>query len=77
MQLFCNLQSWTRTHAILVIGLYELGGKPTTQLIEPPEPFYYYHWVATAAGGLLVFEGIIRLAVSVSTLTLFIRYIYY
>ena len=28
--LFCNLQSWVRTHAILVIGLYELLGNPTT-----------------------------------------------
>ena len=27
---FCNLQSWARTHAILVIGLYELLGNPTT-----------------------------------------------
>jgi hypothetical protein len=27
--LFCNLQSWARTHAILVIGLYELLD-PTT-----------------------------------------------
>ena len=28
--LFCNLQSWPRTHAILVMGLYELFGNPTT-----------------------------------------------
>jgi len=35
---FCNLQSWARTHAILVIGLYELLGNPTTKLIEPPGP---------------------------------------
>ena len=28
--LFCNLQSRTRTHAVLVIGLYELLGNPTT-----------------------------------------------
>ena len=28
--LFCNLQSWARTHAVLVIGLYELLGNPTT-----------------------------------------------
>ena len=28
-----------RTHAILVIGLYELLGNPTTKLIEPPGPF--------------------------------------
>jgi hypothetical protein len=28
--LFCNLQSQGQTHAILVIGLYELLGNPTT-----------------------------------------------
>jgi hypothetical protein len=28
--LFCNLQSRARTHAILVIGLYELLGNQTT-----------------------------------------------
>jgi hypothetical protein len=27
---FCNLQSRARTHAALVIGLYELLGNPTT-----------------------------------------------
>ena len=27
---FCNLQSWARTHAALVIGLYGLLGNPTT-----------------------------------------------
>jgi hypothetical protein len=27
------------THAVLVIGLYELLGNPTTELIEPPGPF--------------------------------------
>ena len=27
---FCNLQSQVRTHAILVTGLYELLGNPTT-----------------------------------------------
>jgi hypothetical protein len=32
---FCNLQSRARTHAVLVIGLYELIGNPTTYLIEP------------------------------------------
>jgi hypothetical protein len=26
----CNLQSWARTHAVLLIGLYELLGNPTT-----------------------------------------------
>jgi hypothetical protein len=36
--------------------------------------FYYYHWVDTSAGGLLVPEGIICLVVIVSTLTWFIRY---
>jgi hypothetical protein len=39
--LFCNLQSWARTHAILVIGLYELLGNPTTYLFEPPGPLYH------------------------------------
>jgi hypothetical protein len=28
--LFCNLQSRARTHAVLVIGLYELLDNPTT-----------------------------------------------
>ena len=27
---FCNIQSQARTHAVLVIGLYELLGNPTT-----------------------------------------------
>jgi hypothetical protein len=36
--LFCNLQSWVWTHAVLVIGLYELLGNPTTKLIQPPGP---------------------------------------
>jgi hypothetical protein len=34
---FCNLQSRERTHAVLVICLYELLD-PTTQLIEPLGP---------------------------------------
>jgi hypothetical protein len=34
-----NLQSRAQTHAVLVIGLYELLGNPTTQLIEPPRPY--------------------------------------
>ena len=25
VRLFCNLQSWARTHAVLMIGLYELS----------------------------------------------------
>ena len=36
---FCNLQSRERTHAVLVIGLYELLGNPATELIEPPGTF--------------------------------------
>ena len=36
--IFCNLQSRARTHAVLVIGLYELLGNPTTYLIQPPGP---------------------------------------
>ena len=37
--LFCNLQRRARPHAVLVIGLHELLGNPTTQLTEPPGPF--------------------------------------
>jgi hypothetical protein len=29
-------ESQARTHAVLVIGLYDLIGYPTTYLIEPP-----------------------------------------
>jgi hypothetical protein len=29
---FCNLQSRARTHAVLVTGLYELLGNPTTSI---------------------------------------------
>jgi hypothetical protein len=36
---FCNLQRRAGTHAVLVIGLYELLDNPTTQLIEPPRPW--------------------------------------
>jgi len=32
----CNVQSQARTHTVLVIGLYELLGNPTTLLIEQP-----------------------------------------
>jgi len=39
--LFCNIQSRARNHAILPIGLYELLGNPTTQLIAPPVPLLY------------------------------------
>ena len=38
---------------------------------------YYYHWVDTSTGRLLVPDGIIRPVVSASTLTWCIRYIYY
>jgi hypothetical protein len=41
MHPFCNLQNRARTHAILVIGLYELLGNPTTLLIEPPGPLLF------------------------------------
>jgi hypothetical protein len=37
MHLLCNLHSRDRTHAVLVIGLYEWLGNPTT--FEPPGPF--------------------------------------
>jgi len=38
---------------------------------------YYYYWVDTSAGGLLVPGGIIRQVGSVSALTWFIKYIYF
>ena len=38
--------------------------------------FYYYHWVDTSAGGLLVLEGIISPVVSASALTWFNRFTY-
>jgi len=38
---------------------------------------YYYHWVDTSTGGLLVPEDIICPVVSVFALTWFIRFIYY
>ena len=48
MHPFCNLQSHARTHAILVIGLYELLD-PTTKLIESPRPYNdQTHWVTQA-----------------------------
>ena len=39
--------------------------------------FYYYHWVDTSVGELLVPEGNICPVVSASALTWFIRYIHY
>ena len=41
MHPFCNLQSRARTHAVLVIGLYELLDNPTTWLTEPRGPYFY------------------------------------
>ena len=32
----CNLLSRAQTNVVLVIGLYDLLGNPTTELIEPP-----------------------------------------
>ena len=32
--IFCNLQRRARTHAVLVRGLYELLGNPTTQNVH-------------------------------------------
>jgi hypothetical protein len=38
---------------------------------------YYYQWVDTSIGGILVPEGIIRSVVSASEQIWFIRYIFY
>jgi hypothetical protein len=35
---FSKITFWVRTHSVLVIGLYELLGNPTSELIEPPGP---------------------------------------
>jgi hypothetical protein len=53
---FCNLQSRVRTHAVLVIGLYELLGNPTTLLIEPPEPSVASDLLVTILSIYVIFE---------------------
>jgi hypothetical protein len=44
--LFSNLQSRAWTHAVFVIGLYELLKNPPTYLTEPPRPsiMVMIHW---------------------------------
>jgi hypothetical protein len=37
--LFCNLQSRARTHAVLVIGLYELLGIQLPSSLSHPGPY--------------------------------------
>ena len=39
--------------------------------------FYYYHWVDTSAGGLLVPRSFIHPVVSISALTWVIKYFYH
>ena len=58
------------TFILLSLGRYLFGWTIYLRL-------YYYHWVDTSSGGLLVPEGITRPVVSASALTWFIRYIYY
>jgi hypothetical protein len=36
VHLYCNLQSRALTHGVLVMGLYELLGNPTTYYPGPP-----------------------------------------
>jgi len=45
-----------------------------TSAINCISTFYYYHWVDTSAGNLLVPESIIRPVVSAAALTWFITY---
>jgi hypothetical protein len=54
--LFCNLQNRARTHAVLVIGLYELLGNPTTYLIEPPGPRHHFITSGCIGPQILNFE---------------------
>jgi hypothetical protein len=42
---FRNLQSRARTHAVLVICLYDWLGNPTTQVIEPPGSSIHNNYV--------------------------------
>jgi hypothetical protein len=56
---FCNLQSRVRTHAVLVIGLYELLGNPTTLLIEPPEPSVASDLLVTILSIYVIFKRVI------------------
>jgi hypothetical protein len=51
---FCNLQSRVRAHAVLVVGLYELLGNPTTYLIEPPGSLYSYR-IDTSCGTVALY----------------------
>ena len=65
MHFFCNLQSRARTHAVLVIGLYELLCNPTEwdryPLYEPPGPFIvrYSQLINTLFSGVRVAQSFV------------------
>jgi len=59
--LICNLQSRARTHAVLVIGLDELLGNPTTYLIEPPGPLHVFDIILTFTANYTVYMFISQL----------------
>ena len=46
MHLFCNIQSRARTHAVLVIGLYELLGNQLPNSLSHPDPANYQEDIA-------------------------------
>ena len=54
-----NIQSRARTHAVLMIGFYELLGNPTTQLIEPSGPPYDNESLATLVPSELLLYDIV------------------
>jgi hypothetical protein len=65
---FCSLQGWARTHTVLVVGLYELLGNPTTKLIEPLQEselnvsffdFSIVFWYCSDSVVFLFFIGVI------------------
>jgi hypothetical protein len=46
---FCNLQSRVRTHAVLVIDLYELLGNPTPQVIKLAHGRWFFPCTPTSS----------------------------
>jgi hypothetical protein len=54
---FVTYKSRARTHAVLVIGLYELLGNPTTQLIEPPGPLTKIWYLFTPVSYFIILDS--------------------
>jgi hypothetical protein len=52
----------------LLVDYYSRGHHPSSSQCFGTGMLYYYHWVDTSAGGLLVLEDIIRPVVNASAL---------